>query len=177
MRKTPLLLALLLAALPLCGAEPKPAARLLFSATVRKTPIAVFMADRAFDPARHKTTPPRNLGTDEDPKWEAATVDGRAVVGTDEPKAGKRQLSRLYVQFGKRRIDVPQRLLTHIFLPQINPATFDHRGAINVVSVSADGRAVLIDLGVGDGEYGRTVSFYVGADGACTDEPLPRYEP
>ena len=174
MKSPPAVTALLLAALPVCESGKKPAARRMFSATVQNVPISVFIADRAFDPARHRTTPPRNAGTDEDPKWEPATVDGRDVVGTDEPEAGDRQLA---VQFGKRRIDVPQRLIAHVFAPQLSTAKFNEVGMTNTVTISADGRAVLIGLAVGDGEYARTVSICVGADGTCTDELVPRYEP
>ena len=177
MKTSPVLTVLLLAALPVWAAEKKPAARLLFSATVKNVPIAIFVADRAFDPARHRTTPPRNAGTDDDPKWEPATVDGREVVGAGELTPGKRQLAQLAVQFGKRRIEVPGRLLAHVFEPQLTLAKFNEIGMTNTVTVSADGRAVLISLGVGDGEYARTISFYVGADGTCTDEPVPRHEP
>ena len=177
MKSTLVVTALLLAALPICASGKKPVPRPMFSATVQNVPISIFIADRAFDPARHRTTPPRNLGTDEDPKWEAATVDGRDVVGTDEPEAGDRQLAQIAVQFGKRRIDVPKRLLAHVFNPDLSTAKFNQIGMTNTVTISADGRAVLIGLAVGDGEYARTISIYVGIDGTCTDEPVPRHEP
>lgn len=93
------------------------------------------------------------------------------------PRAGIPQLSQIYVQFGDKRIDVPARLLTHVFIPHRGPAAFDHRYADSLVSVSADGRAVLISLGVGDGGGTGTYSLYVAADGTVTNKEPQRPEP
>lgn len=174
--KRSILTLLLLAALPAFGADKKPAAaRLFFSATVHGSPVSIFIADRSFDPTRHKTTQLSGEGS----TFKPATIDGRVPVGTDQtlPHAGVRQLSQLYVQFGAKRIDVPERLLTHVFIPHRGPATFDHRYAASLVSVSADGRAVLISLGVGDGGGTGTYSLYVAADGTCTNKEPQRPQP
>ena len=161
----------------MCGADKKPSApRLLYSATIQQTPISIFLAERPFEPARHKTT---ELIVDDKGHSTPATVDGRVPVGTDQtlPRAGTRQLFQLYVQFGDRRVDVPERLLTHVFIPHSRAATFDHRYAGHLVSVSADAKAVLISLGVGDGGGAGTYTLYVGADGTCTDKEPSRPEP
>ena len=178
--KRELLAFLLLATLSVFGAEKElAAARLFYSATVNKTAIAIYIGDRPFDPSRHQTTPLRNTGTEQNPTWKAATIDGRVVVGTDQtlPEVGRPQLSQLYVQFGDKRIDVPERLLTHVFSPHLDRTIFDHRFAHNVVSISSDGRAVIISLGVGDGGAAASYSIYVGSDGTCTNEEPRRPEP
>ena len=68
MKTSLLLVATMLSALPISAAEKKQAARLIFSATVGKTAISVHIAERPFDPARHKITAARTVGTDAEPK-------------------------------------------------------------------------------------------------------------
>lgn len=145
----------------------------LFSAAVSGKIISVFITDRPFDPALHKIT---ELIVNDSGHSTSATIDGRAAIGTDgfAPRAGRPQLAQLYVQFGDKRVDVPERLLTHVFNPSLGPATFDHRRAETLVSVSADGKAVFISLGVGDGGGATTYSLFVGADGTCTTETPAR---
>jgi hypothetical protein len=171
---------LLLATVSAGGADQKKQrAHLIFSATVRKIPISIFIADRPFDPSKHRTTPHRIAGTEQEPEMKSATIDGREVIGTDQtlPTEGERQLSEVYVKFGDKRVDVPESLLTHVFLPQLKPATFDQHYADTLVSVSADGKAVLISLHVGDGGGTTTYAIYVGMDGTCTNEEPERPQP
>jgi len=176
MRTASFLLFMLLAVKSAIAADKiSPASKELFAATVRGVAISIHAAARPFDPSRHKTT-------DLVVKGETAicaTIDGRNVVGTDQtlPKAGWPQLCRMYVQFGKKRVTVPERLLTHVFMPNLDRAKFDHQYASSVISVSADGRAVIISLGVGDGGGSNTYSLYVGVDGTCTTEEPARPEP
>ena len=168
--RTTLIIFYLLAAFSLRAADNKPEGpQQLFTAVVGGTTISVFSADRPFDPALHKITQQIVDGSGHNT---GATIDGRAAIGSDgaTPRAGRRQLAQLYVQFGGKRVEVPESLLTHVFNPGIGPATFDHRFAETLVSVSADGKAVFISLGVGDGGGGSTYSIYVGADGTCTNE-------
>lgn len=145
----------------------------LFSAEVGGKVISVYVTIRPFDPSRHKVT---ELITDpSSDRFTAATIDGRAVVGTDStaPGAGTPQLAGVHVLFGKKRVEVPESLLTHVFSPSLGLSTFDHRYADSMVAVSADGKAVLITLGVGDGGGASTYVLYVGEDGTCTNE-VPR---
>jgi hypothetical protein len=158
------------------GAEKAPKQRLLFSATVRDIPIHIYMTERPFDPANHKITP-APVGSEAGS--EAKLVDGRLVVGLDGaiPKAGISHLASLSVLFGERRVDVPEQFIAHIFGPH-DDASFRDGFADTIVSVSADGKAVIISFGVGDGG-GTTFhrGIFVGADGKCSDEELRRPEP
>ena len=175
--RTTLFILCLLAAFSVRAADSKPEGpQQLFSAVVSGKTVSVFIADRPFDPAVHQRT---QLIVDESGHSTLATIDGRAVIGTDgvAPRAGSRQLAQLYVQFGSKRVDVPDRFLTHVFNPSLGPATFDHRYADTLVSVSADGKAVLISLGAGDGGGATTYSLCVGDDGTCTNKTPTRREP
>jgi len=142
---------------------------LLYSATVNGTPISVHMAERPFDPARHRTTPPREAKGDE--PFRDATVDRKPVIGFDGsgPSKGDPHLSQLYVKFGNKRVDVPRRLLSHVFLPYLEPAN-KLPAAKNLVAVADDCRSVLIRLTVGDGAGLGSYTIHVGADGSC--EPV-----
>ena len=146
----------------------------IFSAVVHDTPIAIFISVRPFDPSLHKTTPYTSKENGMDPH--PATVDGAEVIGSDGtlPPAGCPQLASLYVTFGKTRVDLPPRQRNRIFLPRVAFASFDQNYGTNIISVSADGKAVLISLGVGDTGWTTSHTFYIGADGTCSDQELHR---
>lgn len=163
----PAVLALSCALATAAAAEKKSGAPfLLYSATVNGTPIAVHMAERPFDPARHKTTPPREAKGNK--PFRDATVDGKPVLGFDGagPGKGTPQLSQLFVKFGNKRVDVPRRLLSHVFLPFIEPAN-KLPDAHNLVTVADDCRSILIRLTVGDGAGIAGYAIYVNASGTC----------
>lgn len=151
-----------------------------YEAVVADIPIKVVISEKAFDPTKHKTTEPENRGTKENPNWVGATVDGRPVIGTDQtlPPKGLPQLARIVVHFGDRRVEVPASLTSNVFLPHLHdPGVFNLRDANSIVSISADGKCVQIDLGVGDGGGTATAFFAVSADGKSTSEPPRRPEP
>ncbi|MCU0797117.1 MAG: hypothetical protein MUF31_14425 [Akkermansiaceae bacterium] len=151
-----------------------------YEAVVAGTPIKVVISEKAFDPTKHKTTEAENRGTEENPDWIGATVDGRPVIGTDQtlPPKGLPQLGRIVVHFGDRQVEVPESLTSNVFLPHLHePAVFNLRDANSIVSISADGKCVQIDLGVGDGGGAGTAFFAVSADGKSTSQQPRRPEP
>lgn len=170
MKRSAFSLLLIVVAFPSFAAEKKPNAPfLLYSATVNGTPISVYMSDRPFNPARHRIKPAREAKGDE--PFKDATVDGKPVIGFDGagPSKGDPHLSQLYVKFGNKRVEVPRRLLSHVFLPFMEPAN-KLPSAKNLVAVADDCRSVLIRLTVGDGAGLGSYTIHVGADGTC--EPV-----
>lgn len=177
------LIAAILMAIPCAGGQQEWKIRtdvVFYEAIVAGTLIKVVMSEQAFDPSKHQTTPLENKGTEDDPDWAAATVDGRPVLGTDQtlPPTGFPQLARIVVHFGDRKVEVPSSLTSNVFLPHLRePGVFGLDEADSIVSVSADARCVLIDLGVGDGGGTGTAFFAVSADGQSTTDPPRRPEP
>lgn len=143
----------------------------IFEAVVSGTPIKVVISEKAFDPAKHKTTEPNTRGTEDDPIWIPATVDGRPVLGTDStlPPMGFPQLSSIVVHFGEKKVEVPPSLMSNVFNPH-DSTDFSTEYAHTIISVSSDAKCVLIDLGVGDGGGSTTAFFAVSADGKSTTE-------
>jgi hypothetical protein len=153
---------------------------LIYESVVAGRVIKVVVSEQPFDPAKHKTTELKNHGSEEAPEWIGATVDGKAVIGTDQtlPPKGLPQLARIVVHFGEHEVEVPPALTSHVFLPHLQaPSIFTLAGADSIISVSADGKCVLIDLGVGDGGGTTTAFFAVSDDGKASSEPPRRPEP
>jgi len=153
---------------------------ILYEAVVNKTSIKILASERAFDPSLHKTTGLRNTGSENDPQWHSATVDGKPVVGTDQtlPPKGLPQLSRLTVFFGDKAVNVPRSLMNHVFLPHLeNSGRFKADYADTIVSVSSDGKCVIVDLGVGDGGGTSTYAFTIQSDGKVVAGTPQRPEP
>jgi hypothetical protein len=149
----------------------------LYEAVVAETSIKVVVSEQGFDPDKHQTRELQNRGTEENPNWIGATVDGRPVLGTDQtlPPKGFPQLARLVVHFGDRQVEVPTSLTSNVFLPHLrDPGVFTLLEADSIVSVSTDAKCVLIDLGVGDGGGTTSAFFAVSADGKSTTEPPRR---
>jgi len=142
---------------------------LLYSAFVGGTRIQVFISDKPFFPEKHRTTLKKY--DESSAKVLPATVDGRPVRGSDNrlPKTGCSQLATLYVMFGKRRVNVPERLLSNVFHPSLGLAEFDSRYGDTIVSVSADGKSVLISLGVGEGGGVDILTYCIDIGGTCTE--------
>lgn len=143
----------------------------IYEAVVSGTPIKVVISEKAFDPTKHKTTEPSKRGTEDDPIWIPATIDGKPVIGTDStlPPEGFPQLGRIVVHFGKKKVEVPSSLMSNVFNPH-DSTDFTTEYAHTVISVSSDAKCVLIDLGVGDGGGSSTTFFAVSADGKSTTE-------
>jgi len=143
----------------------------IYEAVVSGTPIKVVISEKAFNPNNHKTTEPSKQGTEEDPIWIAATIDGRPVVGTDQtlPPKGLPQLARIVVHFGEQQIEVPASLMSNVFIPH-SSTEFTIEGADTIISVSSDAKCVLIDLAVGDGGGTSSAFFAVSADGKTSTE-------
>lgn len=151
-----------------------------YEAVVAGTPVKVVISEKAFDPEKHRTTELENRGTEENPDWIGATVDGKRVIGTDQtlPPKGLPQLAGIVVYFGERKVEVPAALTSHVFLPHLHdPGVFTLRHAGGVVSVSSDAKCVRIELGVGDGGGTGTAFFAVSADGESTTKPPGKPEP
>ena len=174
---------LLLAAIPNALAEQEWKIRkdvLIYEAVVSKTSIKVVVSEQAFDPSKHKTTELKDQGTEENPNWVGATVDGRTVIGTDQtlPPKGLPQVGRIVVHFGDKKVEVPSALTCNVFLPHLRtPGVFTIAMADSIISVSADAKCVLIDLGVGDGGGTSSAFFAVSEDGKASSEPPRRPEP
>ncbi len=174
---------LLLVAIPNVLAEQEWKIRedvLIYEAVVSKTSIKVVVSEQAFDPSRHKTTELKNQGTEENPNWVGATIDGRTVIGTDQtlPPKGLPQVSRIAVYFGDKKVEVPPALTCNVFLPHLStPGVFTIAMADTIISVSANAKCVLIDLGVGDGGGTSTAFFAISEDGKASTEPPRRPEP
>jgi hypothetical protein len=177
------IVALLLSFVPFCSAETWPIDKdvVIYEGTVAGTSIRVEASERAFDPAAHRTTDLRNAGTEKEPNWIGATIDGTPVIGTDQtlPPKGFPQLDRLTIFFGDKKVDVPRKLLHRVFLPHLShdPGKFTNVYADTIISISTDAKCVIVDLGVGDGGGTASTVFVINSDGAVTDEYPRRPEP
>ena len=178
-----IILLLLLGATPILLAEEEWKIRkdvVIYEAIVSGRSIKVVVSEQAFDPSKHKTTELKNQGTEESPNWIGATVDGRTVIGTDQtlPPKGLPQVGRIVVYFGDKKVEVPSALTCNVFLPHLHtPGVFTTTMADSIISVSADAKCVLIDLGVGDGGGTSTAFFAISDDGKASTEPPRRPEP
>ncbi|MDL5047545.1 hypothetical protein QQ054_16135 [Oscillatoria amoena NRMC-F 0135] len=174
---------LLLFSIALCAAETWPIDKdvVIFEGIVADTKIRIEGSERPFDPKAHKVSELHNKGTEEEPNWIGATIDGSPAIGTDQtvPPKGLPQLDRLTVFFDDKKIDVPSKLLHRVFLPHLThrPGTFTNEYADTIISVSADAKCVIIDLGVGDGGGTASTVFIVSSDGIVTTEYPRRPEP
>lgn len=170
--------------------------QVLYSGAVDGVEVKVVGSSRPFKRSDHRTTELVNAGTQTEPKWRSATVDGAPVVGTDRtiPKDGVPQLASLSVWFGPKRVEVPPRFLNHVFLPHLKPAVFSGHQVIaraasprfiaqmgplvsNLVTFSADGEAVFISLGVGTSGSAGSYDFFVTRKGEVTVGGPVRLEP
>lgn len=156
-----------------------PTDAVIFEGSVGSTPVKITASARPFDRTAHKVTELRNVGTAEKEDWRSATIDGVAVVGTDQtlPRDGLPQLSSLTIWFGTTKVDLPVRQLHHVFLPHLDAATFRGNYVHTLVAFSADAKAVFISLGVGDGGSSGTYDLRVTADGIVSTGPLHRPGP
>lgn len=174
---------LLLSSTALCVEERWPIDKdvVIFEGIVADTKIRIEGSERSFDPKAHKITDLHNTGTEEEPNWIGATIDDSPVIGTDQtvPPKGLPQLDRLTVFFGDKKIDVPSKLLHRVFMPHLThgPGKFTNEYADTIISVSADAKCVIIDLGVGDGSGTASTVFVVSSDGTITTEYPQRPEP
>ncbi len=151
----------------------------LYEGAVAGTAVKVTASARPFSRAAHQTTELRNTGSEAQPNWRPATVDGRPVIGYDQtlPADGVPQLSALTVWFGLRKVSVPALHLHHVFLPHLRPASIAKGHAHTLVAFSADAGAVAVSLGVGDGGASGTYDLLIMADGTISTEPVRRPEP
>jgi hypothetical protein len=167
---------LLLISTAICSAETWPIDKdvVIFDGVVASTKIRIEASERPFDPSAHKLTNLHNAGTEKEPNWQGATIDGLPVIGTDQtvPPEGLPQLDRLTVFFGDKKVDVPRKLLHRVFSPHLthDPGRFTNEYADTIISISADAKCVIIDLGVGDGGGTASTVFVISADGNTTTE-------
>ncbi|MCB1209554.1 MAG: hypothetical protein KDK97_09520 [Verrucomicrobiales bacterium] len=151
----------------------------IYDGAVGTTKVKITASAQPFSRAAHKTTELRNAGTKEKQDWKSATVDGKNVVGTDQtlPIDGLPQLSALTVWFGEQRVSIPVEYLHHVFLPRLEPATFTDAYIDTLVAFSADGKALYLSLGVGDGGGAGTYDLRIRADGKVFTTPIQRPNP
>jgi hypothetical protein len=151
----------------------------VYEGAVGSTKVKITASERPFSRAAHKTTDLHNAGSEDNPDWKPATVDGKEVVGTDQtlPKDGLPQLSALTVWFGDQKVSVPAEHLHHIFLPHLDGSTFKDDYIDTRVAFSSDGKALYLSLGVGDGGGTSTYDMLIRADGTVTTKPIQRPEP
>jgi hypothetical protein len=156
-----------------------PKEALIYEGAVGTTKVKVTASAQPFSRAAHRTTELRNAGTEEKQDWRSATVDGKKAVGTDEtlPKDGFPQLSALTVWFGEQRVAVPVEYLHHVFLPRLKPAAFRDGYIGTLVAFSADGKALYLSLGVGDGGGAGAYDLLIRSDGSVFNTPIQRPEP
>jgi hypothetical protein len=149
----------------------------IYEAVVAGTAIKVVISEQAFNPANHQITEPQKRGTEEDPIWVAATIDGKPVVGTDQtvPPKGLPQLARIVVYFGDKQVEIPASTTSHVFIPH-DSTDFSVDFADTIISVSSDAKCVLIDMAVGDGGGTSSAFFSVSADGKTSTKPPNRPE-
>ena len=166
-----------------CAAETWPIDKdvVIFEGIVAGTKLQIEASERPFDPSAHKLTGLHNAGTEQEPNWIGATIDGSPIIGTDQtiPPKGLPQLDRLTVSFGDKKVDVPQKLLHRVFSPHFthDPGKFTHEYADTLISISSDAKCVIIDLGVGDGGGTSSTVFVVSFDGTVRTEYPRRPEP
>ena len=174
---------LLLCTAIVCAAETWPIDKdiVIFDGSAAGTRILIEASEKPFEPADHELTDLHNAGTEQEPNWMGATIDGSPVIGTDQtvPPKGFPQLDRLTVFFGDRKVDVPKKLLHRVFSPHLShdPARFTTEYADTIISISADAKCVIIDMGVGDGGGTASTVFAVRSDGSVTTEYPRRPEP
>jgi hypothetical protein len=104
-------------------------------------------------------------------------VDGHTTAGFCETDSqmmkGVRYLTRLAVSFDGKVVEAPSKLIAHVFLPNTD-TTFDSGRRTGMVSISSDGNAVVVDLGVGDGAWSGHQAFTFTAQGGCRlGAPIP----
>ena len=151
----------------------------IYEGAAGETKVKITASTRPFTRADHRTTELRNVGSEEKQNWRSATVDGKQVVGTDQtlPEDGLPQLSALTVWFGDTKVTVPAEYLNHVFLPHTRPAAIQNGFAHTLVAFSADAKAVLLSLGVGDGGCSATYDLLILADGTVSTSTVQRPEP
>jgi hypothetical protein len=134
----------------------------IYEATVKGKTIKVFLSESPFEPKNYKIT----SGKESWPK-----VNGRTVVGFGETDAnmmtGLSHLTRLAISFDGHVVEAPKELIAHVFLP-CTETTFDQSFRYGMVSISSDAKAVVVDIGVGDGAWSGHIAFTFTAKGTCS---------
>lgn len=151
----------------------------IYEGAAGATKVKITASTRPFAREDHRTTELRNAGSGEKHDWRPATVDGKPVIGTDQtlPVDGIPQLSALTVWFGDTEVAVPAEYLNHVFLPHMHPASIQKGFAHTLVAFSADAKAVLLSLGVGDGGGSGSYDLLIFADGTVSTSKVQRPEP
>ena len=149
----------------------------IYEATVNNKKIVVLLSEAPFDPDKHEITPGGVVGKGDDARAYWPKVDGHTTAGFGETNAammkGLRHLTRLAVSFDGKVVEAPIKLIAHVFLPDTD-TTFDSGRRTGMVSISSDGAAVVVDLGVGDGAWSSHEAFTFTAQGDCRlGVPIP----
>jgi hypothetical protein len=152
------------------------AADTIYAARVKDTRIVVYLAKAPFDPTKHWVVPGRVEGRKGNGRAFWPEVDGHRVKGFSETDTSKLKnyahvawLAVLFVDENnnEKLVPAPPELISHIFHPSEKTA-FDMEHRRGVISVSSDGQAVAVDLGLGDGAASGHAEFTFTAAGDCT---------
>ena len=132
--------------------------------------FTVHMSTGGLGAAKHKIEPYSVTGEGDHAVAHYPKVDGHTVVGIDGPvpQAEERfpHLTKLAVSFGDVVVEAPASLIAHVFMPH-SGTTFDTKYQNGRVAISADGQAVTVELGVGDGSAAGSVAFTFTSSGEC----------
>ena len=142
----------------------------IYSATVNGKVFTVYMSTGGFDSSKHEVVPYTVTGEGDKAAAHYPKVDGHTVVGIDGPlppaDEGFPHLTRLAVTFGDVVVEAPAALIAHVFMPHAD-FTFDAKHQSGRVAISSDGKAMTVELGVGDGGAAGSVSYTFTSSGKC----------
>lgn len=142
----------------------------IYSATVNGTTYTVYFSTDGFDSSKHQIVPYKVTGEGDKAVAHYPKVEGHTVVGIDGPVPEAKErfphLTRLAVSFGKTIVEAPPALIAHVFMPHAD-MTFDSKYQNGRVAISSDGKAVTVELGVGDGGAAGSAAFTFSSSGSC----------
>ncbi len=139
----------------------------IYEATVNKKKIVVFLSEDHFDPTKHEISPAvPGDGSDKRIRPQINGSSARGFVGLGAEMKDIPHLTRLAVSFDGKIVEAPRQLIAHVFLPHTTTA-FDLTRRSGMVSISSDAKAVVVDLGVGDGAYSDHRAFTFSDEGKC----------
>lgn len=138
--------------------EPKASTFQLFEGVISGKCIIVEGETGEFDPSKHKIVSRENSKI---PEGHYPTIDGYQVRGTDGliPPKGAEVLAGLRIRIDGTSFPCPESLLTGVFSPHKDAATFEGKWFDNVVIVSADAKSVVVRIALADGGATDSVSW------------------
>ncbi|MBK1791528.1 hypothetical protein [Persicirhabdus sediminis] len=142
--------------------------QVVFSAVINEEKIIVTMSSAVFDPAAYKTTDYKVDNSGHEPSYVLPTIEGIECIGWDSQLPNKENprthLSQLTVQFGEKTISAPRELIAHVIMPHAD-FSFDGHIMAGGVTLSADGKCVIVEVPAGDGGTASSQCFTFSAAG------------